>query len=337
MVRIVLITLLLYLAGSLSALQAGGKMYRWVDNQGKVHYSDTLPEDAIRQEKVVYDKQRARKLAVIERAKTREELARETRLTDLRKEEKRLLSEQLARDRALLRTYRNEEDLQLALQGQLNTIDARIKVLGANINRQQTLLEGKIQQAAELERNGRQVPKPLINKIAAIRHQIHQLQLKITHEEQVKEQLKSKFVQDRERFRRLLAHFRDSKKKIATTRPDSKPSGKQRIILSVAQCKREVDCDRAWQLAGVYVQTHATTPLFIHSHTIIHTKDPRLDSDIALTVARIQSKSELDTLFLDVRCKLSSVGQELCRSDKVREIRLGFPAFIREALSSSSQ
>jgi len=312
-------------------------MYRWVDKQGKVHYSDTLPETAIPKEKIVYDKEHGRKIKVIEKAKSPEELAREARLRELRKEEKRLLAEQLTRDSALLRTYRNEEDLKLALQGQLKTIEARIRVLGTNISRHQSLLEDAVKQAATLERNGRRVPESLKNKIAAIRGQINEFQIQIEREEQLKETLEQKFAKDLERFRRLQEHYADSQKKTATTRPDSGPSDSRRIILSVVTCQRNLDCERAWQLARIYVQTHATTPLFISGHTIIHTKDPRLDKDIALTVARIMADSEQDILFLDVRCKLSSVGQDLCRSDKVREIRRGFPAFIREALRSSSK
>ncbi len=337
MKRIFLIILLCIPLECPSARETGGKLYRWVDAQGKVHYSDTLPQDAVREKKIVYDKQRARKIAVIEKAKSREELARDARLKALREEEKKLLAEQMARNRALLRTYRSEEDLQLAHQGQIHTIDSRIKVLEANIKRQQGILATHIQKAAEIERNGRQVPKSLKDRIDAIRRQIHQLRLKIAHEEAAKRQLDDKFRQDLQRFRRLLQHFSERGKKVAVTRPDTEASGQSRTILSIAHCKRHKDCDRAWQMARIYVQTHTSTPIFINSPTIIHTRDPRLDDDIALTVARIREKSGTDTLFLDVRCKRSSVGQELCGSNKVREIRLGFPAFIREALNSTPQ
>ncbi len=337
MSRIFLIMLLFYSIGCQPAPGASKKMYKWVDKQGKVHYSDTLPEDATPQQKIVYDKKRARQIGVIEKAKTPQQLAREARLKELREEEKKLLAEQMARNRALLRTYRNEEDLNLALQGKIHTINSRITVLEANINRQQALLAAKIQQAAEIERNGRQPPKSLKNKIDSIRRKIHQLNVKIAREETAKQQLKVKFQQDLQRFRRLLQHFGESGKKVAVIRPDTEDMGKHKTILSIVHCKRNGECDRAWQLARIYVLTHASTPIFINSPTIIHTKDPRQDDDIALTVARIRDKSQTDTLFLDVRCKMSSLGQELCQSDKVREIRLGFPVFIKEALTSSAQ
>ncbi len=334
MLRFAALILTATLAFPALAAQDGARLYRWVDDHGKIHYSDTIPAEAARQQRIVYDKRQLRKLKVIDKPKTREELAREARLRKLRQEEKRLLETQLARDRALLRTYRSEEDLQLARQGQLNTIDTRIRVLETNHKRLSTLLQTRIQKAAEIERDGRKVPKGLIREITSIRQQIRQTEAKIASEKRSRETLERKFARDLKRFRRLHRHFQTDA--VATTRPDSRPSAKQRVILSVAHCRPQIDCARAWQLARIYVQTHATTPIFIDSPAIIHTQDPHQDDDISLTVARIRGKDR-DTLFLDVRCKLSSVGQALCHSDKVRTLRAEFPAFIESGLSLSSQ
>lgn len=316
--------------------ESPARLYRWVDQNGKVHYSDTIPAEAARQERVIYDKTRLRRLEVVKKPKTPEELAREARLAQLRREQQKLLEEQLLRDQALLRTYRTEEDLKLALKGQINTIDARIKVLEANIKRLRSLLQAKIAKAATIERNGRMVPKAISDDIAALRRQIHQSETKIANERRAKAKLKRKFAADLQRFRNLQRHFQNTARTVATTRPDSQSSGKEEVILSVVHCRPDSDCDRAWQLARIYVQTHATTPIFIDSDTIIHTQDPRRDEDIALTVARIRGKDS-DTLFLDVRCKLSSLGQELCHSDKIRQIRSAFPEFIQAGLKLAAQ
>ncbi|MCX8048454.1 MAG: DUF4124 domain-containing protein [Methylohalobius sp.] len=328
---------LILLAVSWAGENPSGKLYQWVDNQGKVHYSDPVPAEAAEHERVIFDKSRVRKLEVVEKPKTAEELAREARLAELRAAERRLLEEQLARDQALLRTYRTEEDLELARKGQLDTIAARIKVLEANIKRQQALLEAKIQEAAEIERQGRQVPQGLMDAVASIRHQIEQHRHKIERELAAREELERKFALDLARFKNLKARLESGVNKTATTRPDSEPSSKQRVILSVAHCRQESDCDQAWQLARIYVQTHATTALFIDSDIVLHTEDPRQDQDISLTVARIKGKNGEDTLFLDVRCKLSGIGQRLCQSDKVREIRAGFATFIEEGLRSAAK
>lgn len=331
------LALALCLLNLASAAWAEGKLYRWQDNNGEIHYSDTVPAEESRHERVIYDKFELRQLAIVERAKTAEELARENRLAELRREEQRLLKEQLSRDRALLRTYRNEEDLQLALQGQLNTIDARIKVLSSNIKRQYALLDAQIKQAAAIERKGGKAPSDLVENIEATRRQIKQHQLKIAHENQAKQQLRKKFSQDLARFQVLQAQLNKGIQKTATTRPDLEPSSKQRVILSVAHCQDNNDCDKAWQLAKIYLKMHSDTPLYIDSDNILHTEDPVKDEDIALTVARIRDRQQNDVLFLDVRCKLSNLGQEICKSAKVREIRAGFVYFIREGLASTAQ
>ncbi|MFN3920453.1 MAG: DUF4124 domain-containing protein, partial [Methylohalobius sp.] len=319
-VTLVLVCLALALPGPLAGENPPAKLYQWVDKQGKVHYSDTIPAEAAEHERVIFDKSQVRKLEIVEKPKTAEELAREARLAELREAAKRLLEKQIAQDQALLRSYRNEEDLQLALKGQLDTIDTRIKVLEANVKRQQAQLDSKIREAAEIERQGRKVPQALIDTIAAIRHQIQQQQSKIAREIKAKEELQRKFAQDLARFQNLKARLQEGINKTATTRPDSEPSNKQRVILSLIHCRQEIDCNQAWQLARIYVQRHATTPLFIDSDTLLHTEDPHQDQDIALTVARIKGKDQEDTLFLDVRCKLSGVGQKLCHSDRVRQI-----------------
>lgn len=334
---LVCVCLALSLPGAWAGENPPAKLYQWTDKQGKVHYSDTIPAEAAEHERVIYDKSQVRKLEVVERPKTPEELAREARLAELREAEKRLLEEQLARDQALLRTYRNEEELQLALKGQLDTIDTRIQVLKANIKRQQTQLDGKIREAAEIERQGRRVPQGLIDAIAELRHQIQQHKLKVAHELKAKEELQRKFAQDLARFQNLKARLQEGVPNTPTTRPDSGPSSKQRVILSLADCRQNIDCDQAWQLARMYVQVHATTPLFIDSDILLYTEDPQQDQDIALTVARIKGKDRKDTLFLDVRCKLSGVGQKLCLSQRVREIRAGFARFIQEGLRSTAQ
>ncbi|GAB6066812.1 hypothetical protein JCM13664_01300 [Methylothermus subterraneus] len=331
-----LLTGLILASPSPWAGEGSAKLYRWVDEQGKVHYSDTVPAEAAKHERVIYDKSRARKLEVVAKPKTPEELAREAQLAELREAEKRLLEEQLARDQALLRTYRNEEELQLAFNGQLDTITTRIKVLTANLKRLQAQLDRKIQEAAASERRQGKVPQALPEAIAAIRQQIQQLQAKIDRELNAQEELKRKFAQDLARFRNLKARLQEGGQQTATTRPDSQAAREQEIVLSVFQCRRNVDCEQAWQLAKMYLQAHATTPLLIASETLLHTDDPHQDQDIALTVARIQGK-EQDTLFLDVRCKLSGIGQALCQGERVREIRAGFANFIQTGLARAQQ
>lgn len=307
------------------------KLYRWVDKHGKVHYSDTVPAEAAAQERVIYDKAKIRKLEVVEKPKTPEELAREARLAELRQAQQHLFEEQIAHDQALLRTYRNEEELELTLKGQLDTIDARVKVLYANIERQQSQLDSKIREAAELERQGRPVPQALRDAIADLRHQIQQYQSKVTSELQTKEALKTKFAQDLARFNRLQTGFQAHPSPTARPGLDAYPS-----TLSLAYCQPNTDCPKAWQLARRYVQSHATTPLFIDSEALLYTEDPHQDQDIALAVARIHGQTQ-DTLFLDVRCKLSGIGKALCQSERVQDILAGFARFIQEGLQSTAQ
>ena len=53
----------------------GPKLYRWVDKQGKVHYDDALPPEAVNQARGEYDPKTGNRLGTVARALTAEERA----------------------------------------------------------------------------------------------------------------------------------------------------------------------------------------------------------------------------------------------------------------------
>src|SRR5918993_1925594 len=53
----------------------GPKLYRWVDKQGKVHYDDALPPEAVNEARGEYDPKTGNRLSTVARALTAEERA----------------------------------------------------------------------------------------------------------------------------------------------------------------------------------------------------------------------------------------------------------------------
>lgn len=111
----------LALAGSASAAT-----YKWVDENGKVHYGDKLPPDQINKGSVQLDKN-AIPIKRIDPAPTPEQrrakAEEEARQKELARE--RDLLER--RDRALLATYTTESEIDLARKRALATIDAQVQ------------------------------------------------------------------------------------------------------------------------------------------------------------------------------------------------------------------
>src|SRR5574343_362661 len=88
-------------------------MYRWVDERGKVYFSDVVPPDQLQHKREARD-ENARILDVVDKAKSSEELNEIKRLEALRQEQRKLISQQQTSDKTLLSTYRSAEDMQAA-------------------------------------------------------------------------------------------------------------------------------------------------------------------------------------------------------------------------------
>lgn len=329
------VAILLLLGAFVCSAEQTTKLYRWTDEKGNVYYSDKIPPQHSRYGRAKLNEQGV-KVDEVEGAKTRAQLTREARLQQLRNEQQRLLQDHQAKDRALLRTFRSEQEIEDTLDGKLSTIEVLETVTYSNIKRLETLLERGIGQAAELERNGKPVSDRLRRSIDNTRAQLDDNHEKIKSLGTQKLALKRKYARDLERFRALVAASEGALFEVGSDN-ESVNAGvddKDSVIISVARCPNKNVCDRVWKLAKSYVASNATTPIRIDTGVIIYTASPVKESDIALSVSRITRKgSDSAQIFLDARCRQSGVGQELCDSEEVRGILSKFPAFINASIN----
>jgi len=332
-----LITAMLTLAVSFHCIGAESKLYRWIDDNGNVYYSDKVPPQHAKLKREKLNKQ-AITVDVTEREKTQAQVQREEELSKLRAAQQQLLDEHKSKDRSLLRTFRSEKEIDETLKSKLTTIEILSTVTMANIARLEERLRDEEKKAAKRERNGQAVPEYLIKNIAGLRGQVDSNHQKIANLEAQKLNLKDKFAADLDRFRALTATMSGNKDTIAnaknTVAAETEDTDSA-IILSVVRCPNESSCNKAWRLANQYVKKNATTPIRINTDLIIYTAAPSTSNDIALSISRITVKNRDDAkLFLDVRCQQSGKGQDLCRSDKVREILSSFRPYIEPALKN---
>ncbi len=295
---------------------ANARLYRWVDEGGTVHYTDRLPPKYVKKSHEELD---AHGVTVnkVERAKTAEEIARDKRIQKLREEQRRLIEKQKAEDRVLLRTFRSVDDIQLTRDGKIATIDSMIAVDRGNIKRTKQRLEQMQDNAAELEKRGEAVSKRYLANIAQLRNEIRATYAAILRRERSKDEIFSRYARDIERF-----------KKIAEVRNQNavvEQSTRNVWLDNIVRCTSKPDCDRRWQGMEAFVRQYATTPIQILGERIIATKTPKRGVDVSITVSRIREKSLPGaTLFLDIQCKNTLSGQELCASQKIADIKRDF-------------
>jgi Domain of unknown function (DUF4124) len=103
------------------------KTYRWVDNQGVVHFGDRVPPEFASNELNLLNEQGVI-VARVAGQKTPEELAEEARDKATREEENRLREESLMRDRVLLSTYLSVEEIEELRDRRLELVEGQMRV-----------------------------------------------------------------------------------------------------------------------------------------------------------------------------------------------------------------
>ncbi|HSS69218.1 MAG TPA: DUF4124 domain-containing protein [Casimicrobiaceae bacterium] len=119
--------------------------YKWVDDQGVVHYSDKVPPEAVDKGATVLDKQ-GRATKKIEAAPTPEQIKAKAAAEEQQRELAKSLEAQARRDRALLQSYTDEAEIDIARNRALATINTQIKSAqgySVELTRQQQELKKK--------------------------------------------------------------------------------------------------------------------------------------------------------------------------------------------------
>lgn len=118
--------MLLLLAGlALPAL--AGKLLKWVDNQGQVHYGDKIPPEYAAQQHSELNKQGVTLKRSEDAVRTREEAEEQKRREQLQAEQKQQAQEQAAKDKRLQDSYASEQDIIKIRDRQLAGLEEEIK------------------------------------------------------------------------------------------------------------------------------------------------------------------------------------------------------------------
>lgn len=298
------------------------KMYKWVDENGKTIFSDQVPPEQAEHRRESLN-EKGRVVDVTEKAKTKEELAQDERLNALKQAQEKVIAQQLARDKVLLNTFRNLDDMQAALAGKMQAMDNQKNVLEGNLKRVETQLETQQKKAAAIERNGTKIPPAILNEIKATQTQIQVAHGEIAKHDEKKNQIKADFETDIERFKFLTKANTDTQKTSANIGDE----------LGLYPCDSDAQCSKAWGIALDFINKHSTTAIEINTDKLIMAHAPETDTDLSLSLTKIDSADKKHQLFLDIRCRESSLGKELCASKKAKDIRSAFKPYVESALA----
>jgi hypothetical protein len=179
-----------------------GRLFKWVDEAGVIHYGDRIPADESRKQHAVLD-DRGVVRKRIRAAKSPKEIAAERRRLALEKEREQAEQERAFRDKILLDTFSTERDLLLTRDDRLATVDSMIKLIEKSMAKPQQELGDLKEKIAAFENTHEPVPPVLAAQYESLARQLRKKSgtLQARHEERA--ELEARFEQDLRRFRQL--------------------------------------------------------------------------------------------------------------------------------------
>jgi hypothetical protein len=191
----------------LPALLSGGevlaeRIYKWVDENGEIQYGDRVPPQyATTQRSVINDQ--GQTVKVYEAPKSPEEKAEAQAFVKQQAEEKKVAEQQAVRDHSLLSTYSSEEDMLMARDSKVASVETLIQLTNSRLDSMQKRLNELANDAEEFERSGKKLPEGLADQMKNIKEQIKHNENFLKTKQAEKEQIASKFDEDIKRYREL--------------------------------------------------------------------------------------------------------------------------------------
>jgi len=196
--------LLILMMSTLFVANAQAGLYRWVDENGAVHYGDKVPAKYLKQEHDELNEQGTtvkkhdRAMSAAEKADKKREEAERKRLEN----EKRA---QALRDRVLTDTYTTERDLVAARDARLDAIDSQLR-LSKDIIESSKVKVTKTEQLIErIKASGKMVPEATYVKLEREKLQLATQQGVQQGHRIKREEVIVQFNDYIERFRELMA------------------------------------------------------------------------------------------------------------------------------------
>ena len=306
------VLVLLLVLGLLSPSSTAQQLYRWVDDQGEVHYTDQVPPSHA-------DKERAR---LSEHGITIETQpgvptgeARE--LEHRRAEEERRRVE----DEQRLQRYRTVDELELARDGRIAAIEASIQAKRDDMRDETRTLIALYEEMQALQKQDEPVPLDLMSKIDASMTNIRDGYTEIVDNESRKQSVEDEFEGDIARFRQIR-HLPAPDELDWTAKPARNGS-------TLVDCRDRVQCHTYWDHAVSYVRAHSERQGEVLGPGLLIAFQQDEREIRTLTIAWTQKSADQPVqIYLDIQCRNRLTASLICVDPNVPRLREGFRAAV---------
>ena len=199
------------------SFSAQAKIYKWLDEEGQMHFGDEIPPKYIIRE---HDELNSSGVVTRHReaAKTAEQKAEAKRIEYERKKAALIEKKKRQRDRVLLDTYTTERDLVAARDSRLEAVEAQIQLADSIITDSVKKIESLEQQVVDIQASNREVPLGLYQRIDNEKEQVAvQNKVRKNHEKR-RDEIAAQFNDYINRFKVLKAEQKAKRERIAKER-----------------------------------------------------------------------------------------------------------------------
>lgn len=193
-------------AVSINSAQAAA-LYKWIDENGEVRYSDRVPPTQADKKRHTLNKQ-GMVIGTREAAKSREELAAEAAAREAREkklaEDTRLKQAQDKKDRVLLLTFSSEQEMNNVRDNRIEVIESVIRLINTSIEATEKRLE-QLRTTADNNyiSKGKEVPGGLAQNIEHFSRKVASRNEQLRLKQKEKRKISQQFELDLARYREL--------------------------------------------------------------------------------------------------------------------------------------
>lgn len=183
------------------SLPASAKMYKWVDDKGTTHYGETIPPEYANKNRTEFDKSGR----VVEK---KEVLTPEERRANEEAEAKKRAADEVAleakrRDKALVNTYSNEKEIDLARSRNLQQIDARVNSINSLLKTANDNLLKYQKEASDIAKTGKPIPAALKDDLQVSQARLDKLKQDLEKATAEKTAIEARYDADKARYKEL--------------------------------------------------------------------------------------------------------------------------------------
>lgn len=205
-------------SGAAGAQEKAKKLYRWVDKDGKVQFSDALPPEAVDQARTEINAQSGMATSSVERALTPEERAakeaHDAATATAAKEAERVKQA----EEAMIASFQNEDELKRSFRIRTELLQQTLDAIEAGIGSQRASLASLLADASEAELAGTPVNPRQASSIRELHREMAKQQQMLVLKQGELVDLDKELV-------RLVERFREIKGAGATPAPATAPAG----------------------------------------------------------------------------------------------------------------